>query len=78
MTRALSLKLDESIFAETERIRKRIHKARNAYINEAVAFYNELNERKALKSQLARESAAVCGTSMEVLKEFEALEHRLP
>jgi hypothetical protein len=44
----LSLKMEESIFQETERILKKVRKNRNRYINEAVEFYNMLQKRKSL------------------------------
>jgi predicted transcriptional regulator len=78
MSRALSLKLDDKIYSDTERIRKKIHKPRNTYINEAVELYNRLNERKDMKRLLVKESAAVYKSSMEVLREFEDLEDSLP
>ena len=72
--KALSLKLKEDIFEEVERVVRKIHIARNAYINEALSFYNKLNQRKLLRKQLAKESKAVRGISLEVLGEFERME----
>ena len=40
----LSLKMDDSIFSETEKIVSKINKNRNRYINEAVEFYNLLQK----------------------------------
>lgn len=40
----LSLKMDDTIFKETERITAKISKNRNRYINEAVQFYNLLQK----------------------------------
>ena len=70
----LSLKLEESIFDETEYILSEINKKRNKYINEAVDFYNKLHKRKLIRETLAAESEAAYGKSLDVLKEFEALE----
>lgn len=70
----LSLKMDEDIFLETERITARINKNRNRYINEAVEFYNLLQKRKILSGQLKKESMAVRNESMKVLSEFEKLQ----
>lgn len=70
----LSLKLEESIFDETEDILSAINKKRNKYINEAVDFYNKLYKRKLMRHDLAAESELAYGTSVEVLGEFEALE----
>jgi len=52
----LSLKIDDNIFEETERILSKIKKPRNRYINEAINFYNKLQNRKLLKKVLERES----------------------
>ena len=69
----LSLKMDDDIYLETERITSRIKKARNRYINEAVDLYNQFNRRKLLKKQLAKESVLTAPDSMEALQEFEKL-----
>ena len=69
----LSLKLQDDIFNEVEKVVHSIHVPRNAYINRALAFYNQLYKRKLLKKQLEKESKAVRGVSLEVLHEFEKL-----
>ena len=69
----LSLKLRDDIFREVEKVVHRVHIPRNAYINQALAFYNQLNNRKFLRKQLAKESKAARGVSLEVLREFEKL-----
>lgn len=69
----LSLKMDDPIFDETERITAKIKKNRNRYINEAVQFYNLLQKRKMLSRQLQKESKLVQEESMKVLAEFERL-----
>ena len=71
--KVLSLKLKEEIFREVEKVVKKIHISRNAYINQALSYYNAVNRRKMLKNQLSWESAAVSASSLEVLKEFEQL-----
>jgi len=70
----LSLKMDDSIFSETEKIVTKIKKNRNRYINEAVDFYNILQKRKILSNQLQKESKLVQDESMKVLAEFEKLQ----
>lgn len=70
----LSLKLQDSIFSDVEMLTETLKKNRNAYINEALAFYNRYQKRRLLAEQLARESALVGNHSMEVLAELEALE----
>ena len=69
----LSLKMDDTIFQETERITAKISKNRNRYINDAVEFYNILQKRKIISRQLQKESKIVQEESMKVLAEFENL-----
>jgi hypothetical protein len=78
MSKNLSLKLQNEIFEETERVLKRVKRPRNAYINEAIHFYNKLIARKLLKNKLVRESNIVAADSMAVLEEFEQFEENLP
>lgn len=73
----LSLKLDDSVFAETEKIIDVIKVPRNRYINEALRFYNAHNQKTILKKSLARESFLVRANSMEVLKEMELLDDEI-
>jgi hypothetical protein len=70
----LSLKLDDTIFEETEKILTKVGKNRNRYINDAVEFYNLLQKRRILSDQLRKESRLVREESMKVLEEFERLE----
>lgn len=69
----LSLKLDEEIFKETEKLTVKLKKPRNRYINEALDLYNKYNERMLLKKQLHKESKLVSAESLRVLKEFEKI-----
>jgi len=71
----ISLKLDDSVFEETEQVISKIDKARNRYINEAVAFYNNIQKKKLLEEMLKKESELVAEDSMKVLKEFENIEY---
>ena len=70
----LSLKLDEQVFDETEKIIAEINVNRNRYINKAVAFFNQLQKKKILGQQLETESRLVQDESMKVLAEFEKLD----
>ena len=70
----LSLKMDDTVFKETEKITLKINKNRNRYINEAVQFYNMLQRRKMISNQLQKESKLVREESMKVLAEFERLQ----
>lgn len=69
----LSLKLDDNIFMEAEKITSKVKKNRNRYINEAVDLYNRLHRRRLLKIQLGKESTIVANESLAVLTEFEKL-----
>jgi hypothetical protein len=69
----LSLKMDDVVFQETERITAKISKNRNRYINEAVEFYNLLQKRRIISRQLQKESKIVQEESMKILAEFEKL-----
>ena len=72
--KTLSLKLDDSIFEETEEMTEYLKKSRNRYINDALDHFNKLQRRKMLAEQLERESRLVAENSKEVLKEMEGLE----
>lgn len=71
--KSLSLKLEDSVFLETEKILARLHKPRNRYINEAIEFYNLLQKRRILTKELNKESKLVREESLKVLSEFEKL-----
>jgi hypothetical protein len=74
MTKVLSLKIKGEIFEDVESITKTLRMPRNAYINEALSFYNDFNRRKGLRKKLLRESLLTRNNSMEVLSEMEKLE----
>lgn len=71
----VSLKIDDSIFSETEKILSRINIPRNRYINEAIEYYNRLQRRLLLEKRLKIESELVKSDSMAVLKEFEEVDY---
>ncbi|MFH0887367.1 MAG: hypothetical protein V1843_04290 [bacterium] len=73
MSKVLSLKLKDNVFEETENILHKIHKARNGYINDALAFYNKVFQRNFLKLKLAKESRIVADDSLAILKDFDSL-----
>jgi hypothetical protein len=70
----LSLKLEEEVFMETEKMVAMLGGNRNRYINQALAHYNAYRYRLWLKEKLKKESAIVAADSMRVLAEFDALE----
>jgi hypothetical protein len=71
--KTLSLKLDNTIFNETEELLSQIKQPRNRYINDALKFYNSVQKRKLLAKRLEDESKLVQEESMKVLAEFESL-----
>jgi len=73
--KTISLKIDDSIFGETESIVSIIKKTRNRYINEAIDYYNKVQKRKILEQKLKSESLLVKDNSISVLKEFENIEY---
>lgn len=73
--KTVSLKIDDSIFGETEKILSKIKKPRNRYINEAIDFYNKIQRKQILEKKLKIESDLVKSDSMSVLKEFEDIDY---
>lgn len=73
--KTVSLKIDDSIFGETEKILSRIKRSRNRYINEAIDYYNRIQKRLILEEKLRTESEIVKKDSMYVLKEFEDIDY---
>ena len=71
--KTLSLKLDDDIFNEAEKITSKLKLPRNRYINEAVSIYNLFHKRRILKKQLEQESKLTRMDSLEILHEFEKL-----
>ena len=67
----LSLKLDDVVFDETEKVIKQLDMPRNRYINEALAMYNRYHKRKKLRAKLLMESQAVYANSLDVAEDFE-------
>ena len=72
--KTILLKIDDSIFGETENIVALMKKTRNRYINEAIDYYNKVQKIKILEQKLRDESALIKDDSMEVLKEFESID----
>jgi hypothetical protein len=71
--KTLSLKLDDNIFNDTENVLSKVKKSRNRYINEAVDYYNRINNRNLMARKLIKESKLVRKESLVVLAEFEGL-----
>lgn len=73
--KTVSLKIDDIIFGETEKILSNLNKPRNRYINEAIEYYNKIQKRILLEEKLKKESALVKEESMKVLKDFEQIDY---
>jgi len=73
--KTVSLKIDDSIFEETEKILSRIKKPRNRYINKALEYYNRIQKRMILEKKLKKESELVEKDSISILKEFEDIDY---
>jgi predicted transcriptional regulator len=73
--KTVSLKIDDSIYGETEKILSRIKKTRNRYINEALDYYNRHQRRIILEKKLKNESDLVSEDSLSVLNEFEKIDY---
>lgn len=73
--KTVSLKIDDSIFGETEKILSKISISRNRYINEALYYYNKVQKRQILEKRLKVESELVKKDSMNVLKDFENMDY---
>jgi predicted transcriptional regulator len=52
--KTVSLKIDDSIFGETEKILSKIKKPRNRYINDAIDHYNRIQKRSILEKKLKK------------------------
>jgi predicted transcriptional regulator len=73
--KVISLKIEDSIFGETEKILSRMKKPRNRYINEAIEFYNKVQQKQLIEEKLKKESAIVSKDSMNTLQEFEKIDY---
>jgi len=74
MAKALSLKLDDPTYLETEKIRKRLKLPRNTYIRKAISHYNALYTRKRLEREYRNASRRLGAAHLEYLQETELLE----
>ena len=68
-----TIKLNDSVFEETEHILKEKGIPRNRYINEALDFYNRYHRWKKLAKSFAKASQLVRDSTMEVIAEFDLL-----
>ncbi len=74
MAKAISLKLDDTLFEEVTRLTKSLGTSRNRYINDAIEAYNKKKEREELAQRFKEASDLVREDNLTVIAEFEALE----
>ena len=73
--KTVSLKIDNFIYTETEKILSKLKKPRNRYINEALDYYNRMQARLLIEKKLKIESELVKEDSINVLREFEEVDY---
>ena len=72
--KSVSLKIEEKLLESTDELLKFKRISRNAYINEAIKFYNDLQRSKFIAATLIKEAKLVEEESMQILKEFENID----
>ena len=77
MSKAISLKINDDIFKETEDLVTKMHVPRNSYINHAINYYNRMVKRNLLKKQYLKESTMVRHSSLAVNAEFAQLDDEI-
>lgn len=75
--KSLSLKLQDSIFIETEKMLEALKKPRNTYLNEAIAYYNKYQRRLWLEKQFAIDVTLAGEDSVEMARSLENLDPHL-
>ena len=66
--KTISLNIDDGIFQASEEIISVVKKSRNRYINEAIDYYNQYQQRLILEEKLKEESYHIGKESLEILK----------
>ena len=69
--KTISLKINDLIFEETEKILSKNKKPINRYINEALKYYNQVQKQMLLEKTLKKESELVKVESISILKDFK-------
>ncbi len=73
--KSLLIKLDDSVFHDIEQVIHHLKKSRNRYINEALDYYNKVQQRKLLAMRLEKKLKLVKDESLKVLHDFEMIEY---
>ena len=69
--KTVSLKIEDSIFEETEKILSRVKNSRNNYINEAIAYYNRHQNQFIPELKRKNKSELTSTGSLTAIKDFE-------
>lgn len=75
--KTISLRIEDSILSDTDKMIHTYKKTRNKYIVDALDYYNKIQKRKLIESQYKIESSLVADSSLEVLHELEELQDDL-
>lgn len=78
VSKAISLKINDSLFEEAEDLIHKMKVHRNSYINEAIRYYNRVIRRKLLKQHYQKESSLLGAHSLEINQEFQEIEDEIP
>jgi hypothetical protein len=78
MAKALSLKLDDETYRNTETVRRRLRLPRNTYLRKAISHYNALHERQWLAREYRTASRRLGAAHLRYLKETELLDDLPP
>jgi hypothetical protein len=78
MSKAISLKINDSLFTEAEDLIHKTAVPRNFYINQAIRYYNRIIKRKLLKQHYQKESSLLAAHSLEINQEFQKIEDEIP
>jgi metal-responsive CopG/Arc/MetJ family transcriptional regulator len=75
--KVLSLKLKDDVFEELESVMQRVSVSRNAYINEAIRFYNKMHRKQIIRKQIRYASKLVGEQSLKMAQELEGIDNHL-
>ena len=75
--KVLSLKLKDEVFKELESMMDKVTISRNAYINEAIHFYNKAHRKQIIRRELRKASKIVAADSLAMARELEGLDNHL-
>ncbi len=72
--KAISLHLEDEIYIETEKLISDSKISRNKYINEAIAYYNQIKRKYILANKFKEASAIVSDSTLETLNILEEID----